>query len=78
MPSRQPMTLGLWQCLCATMHVNRGHCVCLNDRNSEPSTEHGRSGFAERVPIVAAAHWASWGDCLEVVRDRCLPGLWAC
>ena len=36
--------VGLWQCLCA-MHVN-GDMVSASD--SEPSTEHGRSGFGER------------------------------
>ena len=32
-----------------------GHGERVSEGDSEPSTEHGRSGFAERVPITAGS-----------------------
>ena len=64
---------GLWQCLCDILHVDP-HAVSPTARDMATLPESlGGLGLRNAFRLRQAAHWASWGgDCLEMIRDRCL------
>ena len=62
---------GLWQCLCAILHVDP-HAVSPTARDMATlPLSMGGLGLRSAFRLRQAAHWASWGDCLEMIRDRC-------
>ena len=61
---------GLWQCLCAIMHVNGDMVSASAKETASLPLSMGGLGLRSAFRSRQAAHWASWCDCLEMIRDR--------
>ena len=66
--------VGLWQCLCAIMHVNGDMVSASAKETATFPLSMGGLGLRSAFRLRQAAHWSSWGDCLEMIRDRCFQG----
>ena len=66
--------VGLWQCLCAIMNVDGDMMSASTKETATFPLSMGGLGLRSAFRLRQAAHWSSWGDCLEMIRDRCFQG----
>ena len=66
--------VGLWQCLCAILHVNGDMVTASAKETASVPLSMGGLGLWSAFRSRQASHWASWCDCLELIRDRFFQG----
>ena len=57
-----------WTCLCDILQIDGARSNVVSSASLPPSL--GGVGLASACRIREAANWASWADCLEMVRNR--------